>query len=81
MLSAEILDHPKLRAFVSHCGLNSLTESVIAGVPVICIPLFGDQMRNARTGQKRNIAMILDKQDLTADDLASALRTIIYQDR
>ncbi|XP_020083160.1 anthocyanidin 3-O-glucosyltransferase 7-like [Ananas comosus] len=43
-----VLGHAAVGAFVSHCGWNSVLESVAAGVPMVCRPFFGDQRMNAR---------------------------------
>ncbi|KAF7789271.1 hypothetical protein EIP86_000212 [Pleurotus ostreatoroseus] len=42
-----ILTHPVVGWFVTHCGFNSLLESVSAGVPLICWPFSADQPANA----------------------------------
>lgn len=45
---AKILQHPNVGGFVSHCGWNSLMESLCYCVAVIAIPLNYDQPTNAR---------------------------------
>ncbi|KAI3909619.1 hypothetical protein MKW98_014036 [Papaver atlanticum] len=43
-----ILKHNAVGVFVTHCGWNSVMESIMAGVPMICRPCFGDQRINCR---------------------------------
>ncbi|KAL0457354.1 UNVERIFIED_CONTAM: UDP-glucosyltransferase 29 [Sesamum latifolium] len=44
----KILAHPSTGAFLSHCGMSSIIESIYFGVPVIAMPLKLDQPLNAR---------------------------------
>ncbi|KAL9229438.1 hypothetical protein vseg_004904 [Gypsophila vaccaria] len=43
----EILQHRSIGGFVSHCGWNSVMESIVNGVPIIAWPLYAEQNMNA----------------------------------
>ncbi|XP_009613935.1 anthocyanidin 3-O-glucosyltransferase 2-like [Nicotiana tomentosiformis] len=42
-----ILSHKSVGGFVSHCGWNSILESVYFGVPIATWPLYAEQQMNA----------------------------------
>ncbi|EXC31619.1 UDP-glycosyltransferase 90A1 [Morus notabilis] len=44
----EILMHEKVKGFLSHCGWNSVLESVCAAVPILAWPMMAEQPLNAK---------------------------------
>ncbi|KAJ1421244.1 UDP-glycosyltransferase family, conserved site [Sesbania bispinosa] len=42
----QVLGHSSTGGFLSHCGWNSVLESVVQGVPIIAWPLFAEQSMN-----------------------------------
>ncbi|XP_073433667.1 UDP-glucuronosyltransferase 1A1-like isoform X5 [Dendrobates tinctorius] len=73
----DLLAHPKARAFITHAGSHGLYESICNAVPVVMLPLFGDQMDNAKRIESRGAGVILNVLDMTPDDLFNALDTVI----
>uniref|UniRef100_A0A7E4V5X1 glucuronosyltransferase n=1 Tax=Panagrellus redivivus TaxID=6233 RepID=A0A7E4V5X1_PANRE len=75
-----VLAHPKLLAFITHGGMNSVMEAGHAGVPLLGVPLFGDQFRNIKMLEYRKSAVIVDKNDITSEALISAMHKLTDDD-
>ncbi|XP_047400278.1 UDP-glucuronosyltransferase 1A8-like isoform X4 [Sciurus carolinensis] len=73
----DLLGHPKTRAFITHSGSHGIYEGICNGVPMVMLPLFGDQMDNAKRMETRGAGVTLNVLEMTSDDLANALNTVI----
>jgi len=78
---ADLLRHPKMLAFISHGGLNSMQEATGAGVPLITIALFGDQPKNAMMAQKRGMSINIRKTDVSKATVTAAIEEILHNDK
>ncbi|CAH2064450.1 unnamed protein product [Thlaspi arvense] len=67
---AEILAHQAVGGFLTHCGWNSILESVVSGVPMIAWPLFADQMMNA-TLLNEEIGIAVRSKKLPSEEVVS----------
>ncbi|KAL6481185.1 hypothetical protein MHYP_G00092650 [Metynnis hypsauchen] len=73
----DLLGHPKTRAFVTHGGTNGVYEAVYHGVPMVGIPIRGDQPDNVVHMKAKGAAVFLNFNSLQAQDLVDALKTVI----
>lgn len=72
-----ILAHPNIKCFITHGGLLSTSEAVYHGVPVIGIPVFGDQHLNMATAQAHGYAILLSYSNLTEQSFEWAVNEIL----
>lgn len=73
--------HPKARAFITHGGTHGIYEGICNGVPMVMMPLFGDQNDNADRVASRGVAVVLSIFDVTSDALVDALDKVINDSR
>ncbi|KAL2748506.1 UDP-glucosyltransferase 2-like [Vespula maculifrons] len=74
----KVLKHRNVKAFITHGGLLGTQEAISYGVPMIGIPLFSDQFTNIANYVKKNIAVKLDYENLSEDNMDAALNAILY---
>ncbi|XP_056097607.1 UDP-glucuronosyltransferase 1A1-like isoform X3 [Rhinichthys klamathensis goyatoka] len=73
----DLLGHPKVKAFITHGGSHGIYEGICNGVPMVMLPLFGDQGDNAQRLVARGVAEALSIFDVTSEKLLVALRKVL----
>nr|XP_013001285.1 UDP-glucuronosyltransferase 2B4-like isoform X2 [Cavia porcellus] len=73
----DLLGHPKTKAFVTHGGTNGIYEAIHHGIPMVGIPLFGDQADNIVHLKAKGAAVRLNFITMSSTDLVNAVNTVI----
>jgi len=80
VLVADELPHdwllPRMKAAVHHGGAGTTGAVITAGIPSIIVPSFGMQAAWGCLVADKKIGLTMDKQDMTAERLAAALRDV-----
>ncbi|XP_034826233.1 UDP-glucosyltransferase 2-like isoform X1 [Maniola hyperantus] len=74
---SDLLKHPKIKLFITQGGLQSTDEALTAGVPLIGVPMLGDQWYNVEKYVIHNIGMKLGIETLTEEILKNAIENVI----
>uniref|UniRef100_A0A0P6IXV4 UDP-glucuronosyltransferase n=1 Tax=Heterocephalus glaber TaxID=10181 RepID=A0A0P6IXV4_HETGA len=73
----DLLGHPKTRAFVTHGGANGVYEAIYHGIPMVGIPLFGEQHDNIAYMKAKGAAVKVEFITLSSTELLNALETVL----
>uniref|UniRef100_A0A182NHH7 Uncharacterized protein n=1 Tax=Anopheles dirus TaxID=7168 RepID=A0A182NHH7_9DIPT len=76
-----ILAHPNLKLFITHGGLGSTTEAMYHGVPIVGIPMFGDQEGNIKQIVKEEWGLSVSFDELTEEILTGAVKEVLRNAR
>ena len=76
-----LLAHKDIKVFVSHVGHNSLYESAYHGVPLVAIPLFGDQFSNAMKTEQFGLGIAVDYHTMDTEQLFETIVRVINESR
>ena len=72
-----ILAHPNLKLFVTHGGLGSISEAMYHGVPIVGIPMFGDQDSNVAQVVKEGWGLSVSFDELTEPLLSGVVQEVL----
>uniref|UniRef100_A0A5F8AFM8 UDP-glucuronosyltransferase n=1 Tax=Macaca mulatta TaxID=9544 RepID=A0A5F8AFM8_MACMU len=73
----DLLGHPQTKAFITHGGMNGVYEAIYHGVPMVGVPIFGDQPDNIAHMKAKGAAVEINFKTMTSEDLLRAVRTVI----
>ncbi|ELU16650.1 hypothetical protein CAPTEDRAFT_49794, partial [Capitella teleta] len=76
----DLLGHNNTKLFITHCGANGQFEALYNAVPMIAMPLFGDQPYNALRAEYNGIGLQMNILEFTPDDLTKAIDRVIHGD-
>ncbi|WMV53585.1 hypothetical protein MTR67_046970 [Solanum verrucosum] len=77
-----ILNHTSTGGFISHCGWNSVMESIDFGVPIIAMPMHLDQPMNARLIVELGVAVEIVRDDdgkIHKGEIAETIKNVITE--
>ncbi|XP_054765166.2 UDP-glucuronosyltransferase 2C1-like [Lytechinus pictus] len=75
----DLLGHNKTRALMYQGGNNGLYEALYHAVPIVVIPLIGDQPDVAARVTSRGMGLKLDIKTITSEKIVDALNAVIHE--
>lgn len=72
-----LLAHPGVRAFITHAGSHGLYEGICHAVPMVMVPVAGDQPDNAQKMASKGVGIVLDLTSITTEMLLQGLNDVI----
>jgi len=77
MPQGDILAHPSIKVFISHGGLFGTQEAVHFGVPLLGMPVYGDQNLNINKCKAAGFALGVDYRTVTEKELRYSLTELL----
>jgi len=77
MPQQDVLAHPNVAVFITHCGALGTQEALYNGVPMLGLPIFGDQPRNADVMLFEGYGRYLKWEELTSEALVTMIMELV----
>ena len=74
---SDLLGHPKTKLFITHGGNNGQMEALYHSVPMVTIPVFGDQFYNGQRVSSRGFGKVVDYRSMKTEDLLAAIKEVL----
>ncbi|TQW02596.1 UDP-glucosyl transferase family protein [Cordyceps javanica] len=72
-----LLHSNAIAIFISHTGPASMNEAAFAGVPLISIPVYFDQIQYSMRARDAGVSVSFKKESLRADEITAAITCIM----
>ncbi|XP_022921076.2 UDP-glycosyltransferase UGT4-like isoform X1 [Onthophagus taurus] len=76
-----VLAHPNAKLFITHGGYGGCTESLYYGVPMVCIPFFGDQFKNCADAEINGYSITVKLNELSEKSFSEGLNKVLYDEQ
>ena len=80
-MDSTALAHPNVKLFITHGGLLGTTEANYEGVPMLAVPIFGDQKMNMKMARDKGFTFILDFDNLSEQTVTDALKKALNDEQ
>ncbi|KAF8391758.1 hypothetical protein HHK36_021992 [Tetracentron sinense] len=81
----EVLAHPAVGCFITHCGWNSTLEGLSLGVPMVTMPQWTDQTTNAKFVTeiwKAGVRVMVDEKGIvTREEMELCIREVMEREK
>ncbi|XP_049767863.1 UDP-glycosyltransferase UGT5-like [Schistocerca cancellata] len=77
----DVLKHKNTKLFITHGGLMSIQEAISAGVPLLGVPVFGDQQVNLGRVESGGFGIMLTMDNITETSFGWALSELLTNPR
>ncbi|XP_059056274.1 UDP-glucuronosyltransferase 1-2-like [Achroia grisella] len=78
---SELLKHPNMKLFITQGGIHSTHEAIAAEVPLIAVPIIGDQCYNAEKYRYHKIGDMINFHTVTAEIFRKTIETVLSDER
>ncbi|KAK5640036.1 hypothetical protein RI129_010847 [Pyrocoelia pectoralis] len=77
----DLFNHPKIKLFITHGGIQSINEAIFAHVPLLGVPYFADQPANVQKMVTRGCGLFVDIENLDKEHFKRTILEVINNPR